>query len=42
VHVSRRLGLTRHLCSLSLVDGTTRGELTDALGGKGGMTVTGD
>ncbi|MEJ2885507.1 amino acid kinase family protein [Actinomycetospora aeridis] len=35
-----RLGLARHVRSMTLVDGTTRGALTDALAGKGGVTVT--
>lgn len=36
----RRLGLARHVRSLTLVDGTTRGGLADGLAGKGGVTVT--
>ncbi|GAA4929782.1 molybdenum storage protein [Actinomycetospora succinea] len=35
-----RLGLARHVTSLTLVDGTTRGALTGALAGQGGVTVT--
>ena len=35
-----RLALARHVRSLVLVDGTTPGELTAALDGKGAVTVT--
>lgn len=37
-----RLRLARHVRSLTLVDGTTRGELTGGLDGEGGVTVTAD
>lgn len=37
-----RLGLARHVRSLTLVDGTTPGGLTGGLDGKGGVVVTAD